>query len=53
MFRTDLGDDEGDAEWAYGRVPGTIHRRGEHDVEIVLPSTGAVSVRYKKTGTDE
>jgi hypothetical protein len=40
IFRTDLGDDEGGAEWVYGRVLGTIHRRGEHDVEIVLPSTG-------------
>ena len=47
IFRTDLGDDEGGAEWAYGRVTGTVHRRGEKDVEITLPSTGNVTVRYR------
>jgi hypothetical protein len=40
MFRTDNGDDEGFAEWSYGRVPGTVHRRGQHDVEIELAAFG-------------
>jgi hypothetical protein len=46
IFRTDLGDDEGGAEWAYGREPGSVHPRGTTNVEIVLPARGAAQVRY-------
>ena len=37
IFRTDLGDDKGDVELVCGRVPGTVYRRGDDDVEILMP----------------
>jgi hypothetical protein len=47
MLRTDLGDDEGGAEWDYGRQPGMIDRKGDDDVEITVTPEGAVTVQYR------
>lgn len=50
MYRTDLGDDErddGNEEWARGRVAHCIDPRGDNDVEIVIRANGAVEVAYR------
>ncbi len=52
IFRTDLGDDEGGAEWSYGQVPGSAHRRGTNDVEILLRADGSVQVKYRSAPTN-
>lgn len=48
IFRTDRGDNEGGAEWAAGSIPGCSDGRGDDDVEIVLPATGAPAVAYRQ-----
>lgn len=47
IFRTDLGDDEGGEEWAFGRVAGTTDPKRDDDVEIVVYGDGAIVVRYR------
>jgi hypothetical protein len=49
MFRTDRDDDEsdnGDREWARGRVAGNRDPKGDDDVQITISDTGAIDVRY-------
>jgi|TARA_R110000772_G_scaffold257336_2_gene374097 beta-lactamase superfamily II metal-dependent hydrolase len=45
IFRTDLGDDEGEAEWAHGASPAG-DSRGDDDIEIIITARGEVTVRY-------
>ena len=47
IFRTDRGDDEGGFEWDEGRIPGCKDKRGDDDVEIILPANGAPTVKYR------
>lgn len=46
IFRTDRGDDEGGFEWDHGRMIGCTDRRGDDDVEVVLPRSGNIQVAY-------
>jgi beta-lactamase superfamily II metal-dependent hydrolase len=47
IFRTDRGDDEsGSFEWKQGSVTGCSSPTGHDHVEIALPRTGSVRVRY-------
>ena len=46
MFRTDLGDDEGDREWDFGRIDGTRDPAGDDDIEIILTPGREPIVRY-------
>ncbi|WP_172443133.1 ComEC/Rec2 family competence protein [Vibrio tapetis] len=39
MFRTDRGDDEGDLEWDFQRIPGCSDQAGDDDVAIELSAT--------------
>lgn len=36
MFRTDRGDDEGDQEWGYQRIPGCTDKAGDDDINITI-----------------
>lgn len=47
MFRTDLGDDEGSAEWEQGRIAGHHDSVGDDDVEISISPQGTVEVKYR------
>ncbi len=47
MFRTDLGDDEGDKEWDHGRVPGQKDKAGDDDIDILIRPGGEVVVEYR------
>lgn len=40
------GDDEGSKEWNRGRIPHDEDEPGDDDVEVTLPKTGQISVRY-------
>lgn len=51
ILRTDRGDDEGDNEWGGQRIKGCTDRRGDDDIEIVLPRKGTVRVEYKTPGS--
>lgn len=46
MLRTDLGDDEGDKEWDYGRIPGHKDKIGDDDIEVVIDGQGGLRVSY-------
>ena len=50
LLRTDLGDDEGVKEWAYGRLANNKDPIGDDAVEIVLSSQGNVTVGYEGRG---
>ncbi|MFK5950952.1 MAG: MBL fold metallo-hydrolase [Methylococcales bacterium] len=51
IFRTDIGDDEGNKkEWSGGRVANCKDRSGDDDIEIFLPSNGKAYVRYYDDG---
>ena len=45
MFRTDLGDSEGGAEWSHGAGAGP-EPIGDDDVEIRIDDNGTVTVRF-------
>lgn len=45
LLRTDLGDNEGEDEWAFGTTQ-TPDRVGDDSVEIIIPSDGELIVRY-------
>ena len=45
IFRTDLGDNEGGAEWAHGAT-NSPDSKGDDDIEIIIQPTGEVAVRY-------
>ena len=47
MFRTDLGDDEGDPEWDHGRVRNQSDPRGDDDVDVLLRGNGTIVVEYR------
>lgn len=47
MFRTDLGDDEGGAEWAFGRLSGNVDRPGDDDVDVLIRADGTLLVEYR------
>lgn len=47
IFRTDLGDDEGDEdEWRDGAIEGCTDSRGDDDVELVIREDGTMRVEY-------
>lgn len=46
ILRTDWGDDEGDNEWAEGRVAGQTDKPGDDDVDIIIHADGTVAVDY-------
>lgn len=46
MLRTDIGDDEGEKEWSFGRVTGLTDRSGDDGIEIILSDSGGAAVRY-------
>jgi beta-lactamase superfamily II metal-dependent hydrolase len=46
IFRTDRGDDEGGTEWDYLRVPGTIDRYNDDNIDIQLKSDHSYRVFY-------
>lgn len=48
IFRTDLGDDEGPQEWAYGRISGNHDPSGDDDVEAHITSAGDLTVNYRR-----
>ena len=47
IFRTDLGDDEGGAEWDFGRKPGHKDKAGDDDVDILISPVGKIVVEYR------
>jgi competence protein ComEC len=47
MFRTDLGDDDGEKEWSFGRIPGHHDPAGDDDVDIAINPEGKVQVEYR------
>lgn len=47
IFRTDRGDDEGPTEWDGERVAGGNDKPGDDDIDITIPATGAVQVKYR------
>jgi len=47
IFRTDLGDDEGDRERDGGRVAGHSDPVGDDDIDIVIRNDGDVVVDYR------
>lgn len=52
IYRTDLGDDEGDEdEWRDGSIQGCTDPRGDDDVEVVIQENGTVRVGYLKETT--
>jgi beta-lactamase superfamily II metal-dependent hydrolase len=46
MFRTDLGDDEGEKEWKSGRIVGNSDKVGDDDIDILIRPNGEVKVDY-------
>ncbi|MGD9369085.1 MAG: hypothetical protein PVH87_25490 [Desulfobacteraceae bacterium] len=48
MFRTDLGDDEGQDEWAFGRIQGHTDKAGDQDIDILIRPDGNVVVAYRE-----
>lgn len=49
MFRTDLGDDEGEKEWKHGRIAGHKDKAGDDDVDILIRPDGEVLVSYRSS----
>ncbi len=47
MFRTVLGDDEGQEEWDHGRVAGRVDPPGDDDVDILIRANGEIEVAYR------
>ena len=47
MFRTDRGDDGGEKEWTYGRISGCPDKKGDDDIEVVLPKNGKARAAYR------
>ncbi|HDS29441.1 MAG TPA: MBL fold metallo-hydrolase [Firmicutes bacterium] len=47
IFRTDFGDDEGEDEWDYGRIPGHRDPRDDDHVDILITSDGRLFVEYE------
>jgi len=47
IFRTDLGDDEGGAEWPAGRVAGHNDPRGDDDVDVLIRPDGEIIVAHR------
>jgi len=47
IFRTDLGDNEGKGEWAFGSTP-EGDRRGDDDVDVRIDWEGNIRVEYRK-----
>ena len=45
IFRTDLGDNEGNEEWSHG-TSATGDSRGDDDIEIIITADGEVTVQY-------
>lgn len=45
IFRTDLGDNEGGKEWSHGNTS-QEDGIGDDDVEIIIESSGSVTVQY-------
>ena len=50
LLRTDLGDNEGGKEWSEGSTPGS-DPVGDDSIEVTLPETGDVVVRYEGRAT--
>lgn len=50
IFRTDLGDDEGGAEWPHGRIAGHEDRPGLNHVTVSLERGVGTSVEYLTHG---
>jgi beta-lactamase superfamily II metal-dependent hydrolase len=46
MFRTDRGDDEGNAEWSYMRISGCNDEFRDDDIQVELRADGTYSVYY-------
>lgn len=46
IFRTDRGDDQGDQEWDYLRIPGCKDAAGDDDIQIDLRSDNKLHVYY-------
>ena len=51
IYRTDLGDDEGGAEWDAGRVAGCRDGRGDDGVDVLLHPDGSVAIAYRGDAT--
>jgi beta-lactamase superfamily II metal-dependent hydrolase len=47
IFRTDLGDDEGEKEWNLGRISNHKDNAGDDDVDILIRPDGDVLVEYR------
>ncbi len=47
MFRTDLGDDEGEKEWDFGREDGRTDPPRDDDIDILIRPNGEVLVDYR------
>ena len=47
MLRTDRHDDEGEEEWACGRIKGHEDHYGDDDVDIAISTTGNLRVAYR------
>lgn len=47
VYRTDVGDDEGEEEWDQGRIPGCSDKAGDDDIEIWLPGDAPAVVNYR------
>jgi competence protein ComEC len=47
IFRTDLEDDEGGAEWDFGRISGHKDKAGDDDVDILISPDGEIVVEYR------
>lgn len=52
IFRTDLGDDDGDKEWSYGRIANSKDPAGDDDVDILLKKDGEIRVQYRTPHND-
>lgn len=46
IFRTDRGDDQGDDEWDYLRIPGCKDKAGDDDIQVDLRSDHKIHVYY-------
>ena len=47
LFRTDRGDGEGGKEWTEGGTSGATDGAGDDDVDVLIESTGSVTVEYR------
>ena len=47
ILRTDRGDDEGEREWSYGRIPGNRDVVGDDDIDIIVRENGEIHVAYR------